>query len=72
MVSEEAEQERKQMNLLDLDSDRIYDAIREGVDDAVWRMITHQTHTPCHDFYCTIRQAAEKAFERVAEQAMME
>jgi len=48
-----------------LDPNRIYEAIAEGVDRAIWRMITNATGMPCHDFYLTIEKAAREAFEKV-------
>ena len=50
------------INYDDLDKQEIYNAITEGVDRAMWRMITNATDMPCHDFYDTIKDAAEKAF----------
>lgn len=47
--------------------ERIYEAIADGVDRAFWRLFTNATDMPCHDFYDTIRRAAESAFERVAD-----
>ncbi len=55
-------------NILDvkLDPDKVYEAIAEGVDRAIWRMINNATAMPCQDFYDTIEKAAREAFEKVA------
>jgi hypothetical protein len=39
-----------------LNPDKVYEAIAEGVDRAIWRMITNETDTPCKDFYLLLRQ----------------
>ena len=49
-----------------LDPDKVYEAIAEGVDRAIWRMISNATDMPCHDFYATIEKAAKEAFEKVS------
>lgn len=49
-----------------LTNQQLYDAVRDGVDNAFWRMITNATSMPCHDFYDTIKRAAQEAFEKVA------
>ena len=43
------------------------DAIREGVHDAMWRMITNATDAPCKDFYATIGDAVERAMIKVGD-----
>jgi hypothetical protein len=48
-----------------LDEDKIYRAIREGVHDAIWHMITNATQMPCADFYDTIKDAAREAFSKM-------
>ena len=47
---------------MQLDPDRVYEAIAEGVDRAIWRMITSGTQMPGADFYATIGDAARQAF----------
>ena len=49
-----------------LDPDKVYEAIAEGVDRAIWRMITNETKAPCKDFYLTIAKATREAFEKVS------
>ncbi len=44
-----------------LDPERIYEAIRSGVYDAIWQMITNNTDMPCADFFGTIKEAAKEA-----------
>lgn len=45
-----------------IDKEEILGAIRDGVRDAMWQMITNATGMPCHDFFDTINNAAHKAF----------
>jgi hypothetical protein len=47
-----------------LDPERIYQSIEEGVYRAMWQMITNATDMPCADFYDSIKIAAEKAFSK--------
>ncbi len=49
-----------------LNPDKVYEAIAEGVDRAIWRMINNETKTPCKDFYLTIAKATKEAFEKVS------
>jgi len=44
-----------------LDPERIYQAIREGVSDAVWAMITNATSAPCKDFYASVEEGIKAA-----------
>ena len=46
----------------------IYDAIRQGVNDAFWQMITDATDAPCADFYDTIREAVKEAISENSNQ----
>jgi regulator of replication initiation timing len=48
-----------------LDPERIYKAIQDGVHDAIWQMITNNTDMPCADFYDTVKSAATKAFSEM-------
>lgn len=45
------------------ESDEVLEAITEGVDRAVWRMITNATDMPCADFYHHVQKGVEKALE---------
>ena len=49
-----------------LEPKRVYEAIAEGVDRAIWRMITNATDMPCRDFYDTVEKATREAFEKVS------
>jgi len=49
-----------------LDPEKVYEAIAEGVERAIWRMITNATDMPCQDFYDTIEKAAKEAFEKMS------
>lgn len=40
------------------EGEAILEAIAEGVDRAIYRMITNATDMPCADFYDTIEKAA--------------
>jgi hypothetical protein len=42
-------------------------AIREGVRDALWRMITNATDMPCHDFYDTVKEGAAAGIKESAQ-----
>jgi hypothetical protein len=43
-------------------------AIREGVRDAMWDMMTNATIAPCHDFYDSIREGVREAIESREDQ----
>lgn len=49
------------------DRELIFEAIAEGVDRAMWRMITNGTQMPCNDFFATIKEAVNEAMERVVD-----
>jgi hypothetical protein len=38
------------MKLPTITKDELLEAIRQGVHDAMWEMITNATQMPCHDF----------------------
>jgi hypothetical protein len=44
-------------------NEQILNAIREGVRDAFWQMMTNATDAPCQDFYAAIEQGVENAME---------
>ena len=48
----------------------IFEAVAEGVDRAITRMITGITQMPSSDFWYTLKQAIETAFERVANETI--
>jgi hypothetical protein len=45
----------------DVTSRQFLDAVREGVHDAEWQMITNATMMPCADFFDTIKDAVKEA-----------
>jgi hypothetical protein len=52
------------MKLPDVSKQELLDAIRDGVSDAMWRMITNATSAPCADFYETVRDGVETAISK--------
>lgn len=42
-------------------------AVSDGVERAIWRMITGITDMPSHDFWDTLKDAMERAFMKIAE-----
>ena len=65
--------EKRTVNSFEIDEflepEKVYEAIAEGVDRAVWRMITSATAMPCQDFYDAIKDAAERAFSKAVVSA---
>ena len=51
-----------------LSKEELIDAIREGVRDAMWRMITHATSMPCHDFYDLVKEGVATGIEEAARE----
>ena len=51
---------------LELNHERIYEAIQNGVSNAVWRMITSGTMMPGADFYEFVRKGVSDGIERAA------
>ena len=45
----------------------MHDAVADGVDRAMWRMITSITDTPSTDFWYALKGAMECAFVKIAE-----
>jgi hypothetical protein len=43
------------------------EAIREGVREALWDVMTNATSAPCHDFYESIREGVREAIEKSNE-----
>ena len=39
------------MQLPDVTAEQFLRAVRDGVSDAMWQMMTNATDMPCHDFY---------------------
>lgn len=50
-----------------LDPEKVYKAIREGVEDAMWRMIRSATDMPGDDFYYFVKEGVKEAIEKIAE-----
>jgi hypothetical protein len=48
----------------DIPHELLYEAIRQGMADAIWRVATNATQMPCADFYDTIKEGVEKAMAR--------
>ena len=51
---------------LELNPERIYEAIQNGVRAAVWQMITSGTMMPGADFYEFVRKGVSDGIERAA------
>jgi len=47
-----------------IDDDRFYEAIRDGVADAMWRMMTNATDAPCADFYEHVKQGIAEGMRK--------
>ena len=43
----------------------LLNAIRDGVADAMWRMITNATDVPCADFYDFVKDGVAQGIERL-------
>jgi hypothetical protein len=50
-----------------LTKSEMHDAVADGVDRAIWRMITGITDMPSSDFWDTLKAAMERAFVKIAE-----
>lgn len=46
-----------------LSDEQILEAIRKGVHDAMWQMITNATQMPCADFFDTLKQGIHDGIE---------
>jgi hypothetical protein len=62
-------------SLDNLDPERVYEAIADGVHTAIWRMITNATSAPCADFYHHVKQGVADAiaamnFDSIVEDAV--
>jgi hypothetical protein len=49
-----------------LSANDLITAIRGGVADAFWRILTNGTGTPCADFYTAIREGMQDAITQAA------
>ena len=52
--------------MIDRDDDKVYEAIRQGVDSAIWRMITNATNMPCSDFFDAVQRGVAIGIEKAA------
>ena len=43
----------------------LLNAIRDGVADAMWRMITNATDMPCADFYDSVKDGIAEGIQRL-------
>lgn len=41
----------------------LFNAIRDGVSDAIWRIATNATGTPCSDFFEMIKEGMKEGME---------
>ena len=48
------------------DERKFYEAVRQGVHDAVWRMITNATDMPCTDFFDAIQEGVATGIKSAA------
>lgn len=49
----------------DIPHELLYDAVRQGVRDAIWQIATNATDMPCSDFYETIKQGVQDGIKAV-------
>jgi hypothetical protein len=54
------------LNLPAITREELLNAIREGVYDAMWQMITNATSMPCHDFFDQVREGVENAMCKIS------
>ena len=54
------------LKLPPISKQELLDAIRDGVRDAMWRMITNATSMPCADFYATVKDGVEAGIREAA------
>jgi len=50
-----------------LTKSEMHEAVADGVERAMWRMITGITDMPSHDFWDTLKAALERAFVKISE-----
>jgi hypothetical protein len=60
----------KAPHLPELSKEELMEAIADGVERAMWQMITNATQAPCHDFFDTIGDAVERAMTKQIEEGM--
>lgn len=57
--------------LPDMDGVRLYRAISDGIENAMWRMITNATQMPCADFYEAVTNGIAKGIEEAASRGYL-
>lgn len=50
---------------VDIPNELLFDAIRQGVRDAMWQLMTNATDAPCADFFQAIEDGAAAGIEKV-------
>jgi hypothetical protein len=58
---------KDEVELPAISKEELLGAIREGVHDAMWRMITNATQMPCADFFASVEDGVAAGIERAAE-----
>lgn len=58
------------MQQIELEAEKVYSAISDGVASAVWQMITNATTMPCTDFYDTLKAGVIEAMEKAGRYAI--
>lgn len=59
--------ETMNFNGLRVDPDKFYEAIRDGMRDAIWQVANNATAMPCSDFYEMIKQGVREGIESAAQ-----
>lgn len=49
------------MDFEDLDEEKVYEAIRQGVADGIFRIATNASDMPTHDFFNSIKDGVKAA-----------
>ena len=50
----------------DYDSSKgFFEAVEQGVSNAIWKIATNATDMPCNDFYDSIKEGVEKAHQKM-------
>ena len=55
----------------DVPHELMFEAIRQGVADAIWRVATNATDAPCKDFYDTIKEGVTAGVARLDIKGLM-
>jgi hypothetical protein len=54
---------KQELMMKQLSKQELMEAIRGGVHDAMWEMITNATSWPCHDFFDMIKEGVAEGVE---------